>query len=37
MSERAAGLGGTLVVAPAPRRGTRVSLRVPLQAVQTQA
>jgi signal transduction histidine kinase len=37
MSERAAGLGGTLAVAPATRRGTRVSLRVPLDAVQTKA
>ncbi|HQT00782.1 MAG: hypothetical protein B7Y26_07840 [Hydrogenophilales bacterium 16-64-46] len=37
MSERAAGLGGTLIVAPAPRRGTRVGLRVPLDAVQTKA
>lgn len=30
MTERAAALGGELDVAPAPRRGTRVALRVPL-------
>jgi len=32
MTERAAALGGELTVAPAPRRGTRVTLRVPLAA-----
>ncbi len=32
MTERAAALGGELDIAPAPRRGTRVRLRVPLAA-----
>lgn len=32
MTERAAALGGILTVSPAPRRGTRVTLRVPLAA-----
>lgn len=32
MSERAAALGGELSVAPAKRRGTQVSLRIPLPA-----
>ncbi|MEW6119200.1 MAG: ATP-binding protein [Pseudomonadota bacterium] len=32
MTERAAALGGELTVAPAPRRGTRVTLQVPLAA-----
>ncbi len=32
MTERAAALGGELTVSPAPRRGTRVSLRLPLAA-----
>lgn len=35
MTERAAALGGELSVAPAPRRGTRVQLRVPLAAGQS--
>lgn len=34
MTERAAALGGDLTVAPAPRRGTRVTLRVPLAAAK---
>lgn len=37
MTERAAALGGALIVAPAPRRGTRVCLRVPLVPPQTTA
>ena len=32
MSERAAALGGELTVQPAKRRGTQVSLRIPLPA-----
>ena len=37
MTERAAALGGELTVQPAKRRGTEVSLRIPLPAQAPEA